>query len=76
MRIAIDRFGNPWVVNAAGNVYMRTNGIFQVKGGMANKAQDIGVGVDGSVWITGTDSGIKKYNYNSDTFVAIDGAAT
>jgi hypothetical protein len=64
VRIAVDRGGNPWVVNSFGNIFRREGGRWiQTLGA----AKDIAIGFDGSVWVIGTtqvgnDFGIYKWN--------------
>jgi hypothetical protein len=69
VRIASTTSGVPWLVNNAGEIFQRTSnsttsGSWQIKPGCAS---DIGVGADGSVWITGCNAitggyGIHKWN--------------
>jgi hypothetical protein len=51
-RIDVDRSGNPWVVNSAGEIFRRVNDHWEQ---LPRHARDIGIGADGSVWIIGTD---------------------
>ena len=47
--------GNPWVVNGINQIFRRSNGTWlRIPG----RAQDIGIGADGSVWIIGAQAGI------------------
>ncbi len=68
-----------WTVNQAGNVYRLNNklGWTPVPG---EKAQDIGVGADGSVWIVGNSpvfGGFIIYRWTAEKgYVRIDGGAT
>jgi hypothetical protein len=57
VRIDVAADGTPWLVNAAGTVYVRQNsGTGNVPWiNMGGNARDIGVGADGSVWIIGKD---------------------
>lgn len=81
--IAVDHHGSPWIV---GN----DNGVWSLVGdhktGTWHKradstcARQIGVGVDGSVWIIGCTAmgggyNIAKYNPEADTFENVDGSA-
>jgi hypothetical protein len=55
VRIASSTSGVPWLVNNAGEIFQRTSnsptsGAWAIKPGCAS---DVGVGADGSVWITG-----------------------
>jgi hypothetical protein len=50
-RIAIDQFGNPWVVTTAGYIYAYFNNIWTVIANNGCVAQDIGIGANGDVWI-------------------------
>ena len=53
VRITVDNTGNPWMVDAAGDVFQRIGGVSgywtSIGFGIAN---DIGAGPDGSIWIT------------------------
>lgn len=51
VRIDLDPQGNPWVVNNAGKVF-RWNGSAWV-GLPGDNAQDIGIGISGTVWMVG-----------------------
>jgi hypothetical protein len=56
-RIAVDQTGNPWVINGPGDVYQRMGGVSgswqQVPRPWYRTAGDIGVGPDGTVWVSG-----------------------
>ena len=69
VRIAVSPTGVPWVINGAGSIYRRTSsdplvGSWELLGGCG---RDIGIGGDGSVWITAgcdgaADGSILKWN--------------
>jgi len=64
LKIDVDKNGDPWVVNAYGDIFKRENSSWRMVGG---KAKDIGIGGDGSVFIIGTNPcgggyGIWKWN--------------
>ena len=69
-RIAVDRFGEPWVVTAQNVIYRWTalgpRPWLEVAGG----ARDIGAGPEGSVWIVGTDGMIWWWNFTHKKWVA------
>ena len=71
---------NPTVVNSSGSVYHRVNNVWQslsatVTGAAgALVAADIGVGADGSVWVTGTNQDI--YQLSGTNWTPASGAAT
>ena len=50
VRIAVSQWGNPWVVNSAGQVWRWSNGTFQLVPGI--NATDIGIGANAHVWVT------------------------
>jgi Tectonin domain len=65
-RIAVDPDGLPWIVTSGGDIYRRVVNTWVHYPG---RAQDIGVGADGSVWVIGTnrvgegyDGGVFKLN--------------
>jgi hypothetical protein len=75
VRIAVDRSGNPWVVNDAGNIYRRVNGAFQQ---LPGSAKDIGTGADGSVFVVGTNpvfGGYGIYRWAGSDWTPVDGGA-
>ena len=54
VRIAVDGYGIPYVVNSAKNIYkwnISTNSWTQLPGA----ANDIGVSADGDLWVIGTN---------------------
>ena len=53
VRIAVDPNGNPWVVNSTSHIYRRVNN--QWGDQLPDRALDIGIGADGSVWMIGHD---------------------
>jgi hypothetical protein len=75
MRIAVDRNGNPWVVNSLGNIFRREGGTWiQTLGA----AKDIAIGFDGSVWVIGTNvenGGFGIYKWNGNGWDGVDGGA-
>jgi hypothetical protein len=52
-RIAVAPDNSPWAVNDANQIFHLTGGAWQQMPGLAT---DIGIGADGSVWVTGTNS--------------------
>ncbi len=67
--------GVPWTVDSEGGIYRRTRNSWQRMPGLA---KDIGVGANGSVWITGTDAtggGYGIYSWNGSDWTRIDGGA-
>lgn len=75
VRIAVDRDGNPWVVNAAGNLYQRAGGAWRQRA-PGGSAKDLGVGSDGSVWITDANQLIRRLDTHTDSFTTVEGRAT
>jgi hypothetical protein len=53
VRVAVDPQGSPWVVNEPGNLYQYDKNNKRWKQVLTGAAWDVGVGADGSVWITG-----------------------
>jgi hypothetical protein len=75
VRIAVDRAGNPWVVNSVGQIFQRTGTQWTRQPGLAT---DIGIGADGSVWVIGTnpvgagqDFGV--FRWNGSSWDGVDG---
>jgi hypothetical protein len=75
VRIAVDQSGNPWIVNANGEIFQRVDDKWNRLPGFA---KDIGVGADGSAWIIGTNRvgtagnfGIHRWTGNN--WVGIEG---
>ncbi|HEY5741382.1 MAG TPA: tectonin domain-containing protein, partial [Terrimicrobiaceae bacterium] len=52
VRIDVDPSGNPWMVNAKGEIFRRVKDKWER---LPGHAKDIGVGADGTVWIIGTN---------------------
>jgi peptidoglycan hydrolase-like protein with peptidoglycan-binding domain len=73
VRIAVGPTGIPWVVTAGGFIYRHTTsstttGIWEILPGRAN---DIGIGANGEVWIIGIDrssGGFGIYKWNEGIF--------
>lgn len=61
VRVDVDRYGNPWVVNAKGEVWHRVDNKWILVDKDAN-AIDIGVTVEGSVWAVRTNFNVAKLN--------------
>jgi hypothetical protein len=59
VRIAVDPWGNPWVVNSTGNVFHYNGSTWDLKPG---SVKDVAVGANGSVWCTGTDLNIYQWD--------------
>ncbi len=75
VRIAVDRTGNPWVVNSAHHIYHWTGRSWA---GYPGAATDVGVGANGSVWIVGAHpvaGGYGIYRWNGRAWAALPGAA-
>lgn len=72
-RISVDPAGNAWVIDNAGDIYEYTNGSFVKR---PWKAQDIGIGADGSVMIVGMDAiagGYSLYEWNGTSWDSVPG---
>lgn len=73
LRISVDRRQNiPWIVTDQGDIYALENN-YWIQKAIGQKANDIGVGADGSVWITSqtaTGGGytILLYSRSTDSF--------
>jgi exosome complex RNA-binding protein Rrp4 len=67
VRVDVDRYGNPWVVNAKGEVWHRLDGKWDLIDKDAN-AIDIGVTVEGSVWIVRTNNNVAVFNPHINKF--------
>lgn len=72
VRIAVTPYGNPWVVNDAGDIYARINGKWTKKPG---SAKDIAIGPSGAVWVVGTNAapggfGVHYLRELDDTWIA------
>jgi hypothetical protein len=77
-RIAVAPDGSPWVVNRPGGIFRRVGNAWDQ---LPSGAMDIGIGAEGSVWITGTDwhedgRTISRWNERQRSWGAIDGLAT
>jgi hypothetical protein len=75
VRIDVDGRGNPWVVNREGEIFRRNGNAWEQVSGYAN---DIGVGADGDVWITGANAvsgGFGIYRWNGRGWSEVDGGA-
>lgn len=76
VRIDVDPEGNAWIVNSYGEIFRRVDTTWKKMPGFAT---DIGIGADGSVWITGTNKlgeGYGIYSWNGNTWDSVDGSAT
>jgi hypothetical protein len=74
VRIAVDRSGNPWLVNSAHQIY-HWNG--SAWGRQPGAAVDISVGANGSVWALGTspvNGGYGTYLWNGHGWAPVRGA--
>lgn len=60
VRIAVDKDGNPWVVNDAGNIYQRQNGAWNVINGVL--ARDIDIDHNNNVWIADNQGNVRRRN--------------
>jgi hypothetical protein len=71
-RVASDLDGNPWVVNAAGNIFTHRGGTWQQVTGCA---LDVGANA-GAVWVIGCDHGVYSWNgaYTGNTFARAAGS--
>ncbi len=74
VKVDVSPQGTPWVVNNVGNIF-RGNGSggFEVLPGLAT---DIGIGADGTVYITGSQpvaGGYGVYRWNGSNWSLIDG---
>jgi hypothetical protein len=73
--VAVGPTGAPWIINSIGSILVGRPGVWQTKPGLAH---DVGVGADGSVWITGAspiDGGYPIYKWNGSGWNIIDGGA-
>jgi hypothetical protein len=75
-RISVDAAGNPWVVNRAGRLYRLVRGRFQH---VADRATDVGIGADGSVFVIGTTpcdaNGCGIYRFDGARYQQLEGSA-
>jgi len=76
VRIDVDDKGVPWVINSIGEIFKREGDNWRCMPGRAN---DIGIGGDGSVWIIGTnicgDGGFGIWKWTGKDWMTFDGAA-
>lgn len=78
-KVAVDRYGKPWVINKEGKIF-QGNG----SGGwteLPGRGSDIGIGANGSIYITGTYSSSSSYGgwvyeWNGSSWIRISGLAT
>ncbi|HEY2580344.1 MAG TPA: tectonin domain-containing protein [Mucilaginibacter sp.] len=71
VHIAVDPHGTPWVVNKS-NIVFQYGGTYLWNPINGISGNDIGIGADGSVFVTGKDSTLASYNppiykYNAST---------
>jgi hypothetical protein len=66
--LSLDPAGNPWFVGRAGFIWFN-------KAVPAPKAKDIGVGLDGTVWIIGVDGSIQRLNKATGAWTKVEGGA-
>ena len=75
VRIDVDDKGVPWVINSIGEIFKREGDNWRCMPGRAN---DIGIGGDGSVWIIGTnicgDGGFGIWKWTGKDWMTFDGA--
>lgn len=72
VHIAVDQKGTPWVVNKSNLVFKFSGALlWNVIDGV--NANDIGVGANGNVYVTGNDSNAFVYKLNNDVWTAISG---
>jgi hypothetical protein len=69
VRIDVDPRGNPWMVNAKGEIFRRVKDTWKRVPGLA---KDIGVGADGSVWIIGTNPSGTADNFGVHRWTGTD----
>lgn len=69
VRIDVDPKGNAWVISKDGDVFRYVNNVWLSAPGV--KANDIGIGADGSVFITAQDSSV--YRWNGQSWIKRDG---
>jgi len=76
VRVDVDDKGVPWVINSIGEIFKREADNWRLMPGRAN---DIGIGGDGSVWIIGTnicgDGGFGIWKWTGKDWMTFDGAA-
>ena len=74
IRIDVDPAGNPWVAGSDGDIYLLQEDYWRE---IPGEARDIGVGADGSVWITGTrdDEGVQRiYRWDGSNWNQVRGS--
>jgi len=75
IRIAVDPWGMPWIVNEEGIIYQRKDSRWNK---MPGEATDIGIGADGTVWIIGaksTGGGYEILKWYGNDWRAVEGGA-
>ncbi|MCR8558546.1 hypothetical protein KXD93_12895 [Mucilaginibacter sp. BJC16-A38] len=77
VRLAVDPQGNPWVINKSHLIFKFNGSAFQQLPGTGT---DIGIGADGSVFITDTTTvsstgGFRVSKWNGTSWVVISGAS-
>lgn len=61
-RIAVDKSGNPWVINSLGNIYRRVNNVWQqMPGPLRATPVDIAISNSDEVWITANDGHVRRW---------------
>lgn len=61
-RIAVDQTGNPWIINADGTIFRRTNDAWtQISGMRDTFAADIAVAGNGNVWVVTTSGLVSRW---------------
>lgn len=70
VRIDVDPMGSPWIINDSHRIYRRVDNRWQR---LPGEARDIGIGADGSVWVT---SGGGTYYFNGVDWDPFRGSAT
>jgi hypothetical protein len=74
-RLDVDPQGNPWVINASGQVLRLERGGWQLLPGLA---RDVGIGADGSVWVIGitrAPGGYTIHRWNGNDWDLVPGGA-
>jgi len=69
VRIDVDPYGNPWVINDSHQIFRWVNGLWQR---LPGDAIDVGIGANGSVWVV---SGGGVYNWNGIDWDRYSGSA-
>ncbi len=68
-KISVSAFGVPWVVDSNNIIYRYDGDSFEKLSGVSDKAVDIGIGADGSVFIAAKDTGdLKRWNDSNQDF--------